>query len=224
MHGHRRHISPRRNARYRKIISKVQMCSVSLISKHLKPIGMCQLTDSLDIRTDSIVGRIIDQNSNSTRVCKYRLLNLLLGDTEHYTYSGIYLGIYIHRNCAAEYHHIDYTLMDVSRHDNLIARLAHGQHHVLNRRCSPSDHEKGMLSAERIGCKLLSLLNHRHRMTQIVKRLHGVDIYPDASLPQQVNQLRITPSSLMPRNIERNNSCFSKPLKRLIKRRRGLSL
>jgi hypothetical protein len=109
--------------------------------------------------------------------------------------------------------------MNVSRHDYFIAFFAGGKHHALNRGCCAAHHQECVACAERICRKLFSILDHRHRMGQIIKRLHRIHIDRKTPLAEKVSEIGISLPALMAGNIEGNHARGFKLNKRLEERR-----
>lgn len=80
----------------------------------------------------------------------------------------------------------------------------------------PPTIKKAWAGAKGVGSQLLGFPNDRNRMAQIIQRLHRVDIDADTALAQQLNQLRVAASSLVPGNIEGNDPHFFEVLQSLI--------
>jgi len=63
-----------------------------------------------------------------------------------------------------------------------------------------------VICPESLRRQFLRLFDDRHRMAQVVKRLHGIHIQTHTFLPQKFHELRVATPSLVPRHIERNDS------------------
>ena len=181
---------------------------MSLICQHLHSSCMSLLYDSPQIRTDSIIGRVIYKNCHRIRILIHSLLHLTDFHAKGNAQLRIHLRVYINRNCTAQYQGIDGTFMYISRQNDLIPCLTAGKHHSLNGGSGSANHKKCMFRAKCLRGKLLRFLDHRNRMTEIVKGLHGIDIQTHTFFSQQLYQLRISPSSLMSRHIKRHHSSF----------------
>ena len=97
-------------------------------------------------------------------------------DAQRYAEPFIGFGIYIHRNCAAEDQCVDDATVHISRKYDFISPLECGQHHSLYSRGRTVDHKKRMSRAECIRSQLFSLQDDGRRVTEVVERLHGIDV------------------------------------------------
>ncbi|MPN42718.1 hypothetical protein SDC9_190275 [bioreactor metagenome] len=123
---------------------------------------------------------------------------------------------------AAKHQRIDDAAVNISRQDNFIAALAAGKHHRLNRRSRTVNHKIRVRRTKRLGRQRFGVLDDRNRMTEIIQRLHRVNIDADALFTKKISQLGVTPATLMPRHIKGNNPHLFKFFKRLIDRRTRL--
>ena len=82
---------------------------MSLICQHLHSSCMSLLYDSPQIRTDSIIGRVIYKNRHRIRILIHSLLHLADFHAKGNAQLRIHLRIYINRNCTAQYQGIDGT-------------------------------------------------------------------------------------------------------------------
>ena len=144
---------------------------MSLICQHLHSSCMSLLYDSPQIRTDSIIGRVIYKNCHRIRILIHSLLHLTDFHAKGNAQLRIHLRVYINRNCTAQYQGIDGTFMYISRQNDLIPCLADRQDHALHCRCGSSYHKECMRCAKSICCKLLRFSDHRNRMAEIVQWL-----------------------------------------------------
>ena len=209
MHGNCRHVSTCRHSGHRKVSAEIKMGSMSLICQHLHSSCMSLLYDSPQIRTDSIIGRVIYKNCHRIRILIHSLLHLTDFHAKGNAQLRIHLRVYINRNCTAQYQGIDGTFMYISRQNDLIPCLADRQDHALHCRCGSSYHKECMRCAKSICCKLLRFSDHRNRVAEIVQRLHRINIQPHTFLSQQLCKLRISSSSFMSRHIKGNDSLLS---------------
>ena len=182
---------------------------MSLICQHLHSSCMSLLYDSPQIRTDSIIGRVIYKNCHRIRILIHSLLHLTDFHAKGNAQLRIHLRVYINRYRSTQYQGIDHTLVYISWQNDLIPCLADRQDHALHCRCGSSYHKECMRCAKSICCKLLRFSDHRNRVAEIVQRLHRINIQPHTFLSQQLCKLRISSSSFMSRHIKGNDSLLS---------------
>ena len=167
---------------------------------------MCHFNDRTQIRTDPIVGRIVYKNCGCIRILTDRPFHLRNLHSEWYPQFCIHFRIYIHRNRTAQYQCIDHAFMYISRQNDLVTCLAAGKHHSLHGRSCSANHKKGMIRTKCFRCQFFCFLDHRNRMTEVIQRLHGIDIQADTFFSQKIRKFRISSSAFMSRYIKRHNS------------------
>ena len=113
--------------------------------------------------------------------------------------------------------------MHISGHDDLFTFFYMRKNHRLNSTRRAIYHHKCMRGAKCIRHKLLSFLDNGNRMTEIIQRFHGINIYPNTSVTQKTYQFRVSSSPLMPRYIKRYYPLLAKFFKSVINRRFLLS-
>ena len=218
MHGDRRQIRPCRHAGNRQVFSKIQMGAVRFVHQHLHPPFMGHLRDLFQIGTDPVIGWIIDEHRLRVRICIHHPAHLFYLYPQSNADPGIHLRLHIDRNRAAQHQSVDHAFMYISGQDDLIPRLAHGQNHALHRTGSPIHHQERMGRAERICGQFLRPADHRHRMSQIVQRFHGIHIQADTFLSKKLCQFRIPPASFMSRHVEGHYPSSPEFFQRLVDR------
>ena len=159
------------------------MSSVCLVNEHLHAVFVGKLGKSLNIGANAVVSGVVDEEGLRIGVSDHDLLNLFGCNTQSDADTVLCLGLHVYGDRAAQNKGVDCALMDVSRKDDLVARLAGRKDHALNRTCRASDHQECMLGTECVCGKLLGLADNAHGMTQIVEGLHGVDVQPNTLLP-----------------------------------------
>ena len=106
---------------------------MSLVSQTVHSGLMSHFDNSLDITTNSIIGRVIHQYRYRIRVLVYSLRNLLSLHSQGYPQPVIDLRIYIHRNRTAKYQGIDDASMDIPGQNDFISPLTGRKDHTLHR-------------------------------------------------------------------------------------------
>ena len=129
------------------------------------------------------------------------------------------VGIYVNRHSACEYHRIYSASVDISGHDYLVALFAGVHYHALDRRSSSAHHEKGVSRAESLSRQHFRVLDDGYRVTEIVERLHGVDVNVHAVLAEELGKLHISSAALMSGDIKGHYSHAAEFSQRLIYRR-----
>ena len=154
-----------------------------LVCEHFHAMRMCKLYDRTDIRTDTVISRIVHKHCNCIRVLFDRLLHTRHFHSKRNSEFWIHFRIHINRNCSAKHQCIDGTFMYISRKDNFIPSLTDRQNHALHRRSSSSHHQKCMFCMKCICCKFLRISYNRYRMTEVIEWLHGIHIDPYTFFP-----------------------------------------
>ena len=135
---------------------------------------MCQLYDRAQIRTDAVIRRIVHKHRLSIWIFLDRPAHIFHTHSKRNPQSLIASRIHIDRNRASKHHRAHDAAVDISRQYNLLAPLDCRQHHALDRRCRSAYHQIGAGRSECLRRKLFRLTDHGDRMTEVVKRLHGV--------------------------------------------------
>lgn len=183
---------------------------------------MCQLDDRTQIRTDTIICRIVDQHRRSIRISLNRFFYLTDLHTQRNSQLTVNLRIDVNRDRAIKHQRVNHTFVYIARQDNFIACLTGGQHHALHGRGRTSYHKECVCRTEGLCCQLLCVTDYRNRMAEIIKRLHGIDIQVYAFFPQQLTELRVATTALMTWYIKGYNAFFTKTLQCLVHRSRSL--
>ena len=191
------------------------MCLIGK-AEHTMLVG--KLYDGAQVGTDTVIGRVIDQNRLRIRVCFdgfFHFGNLhAKGDSK----SGVTFRIYINWNGAAQHHCSHYTAVYVAGKNDLIAAFCYRENHSLHRGGGSSNHQKSVSSAEGFSGQLFGFPDNRNRMTEVIQRFHGVYVHADAFFAEQRDKFRVSASPLMTGNIEGNNPHFSKIFESLVDR------
>ena len=191
---------------------------MGLIHQSFHAMSVSKINDCLKVRTDSVVGRIVDKDSFRIGVFLDGPLNVSNLHSQRNSQVHINLRINIYRNCSAQNKGVDCTLMNVSGHDDLLSHLHMGKNHCLHGTCCSVYHHKSMGCTKGIGHELFCFFYNRNRVTQIIKRFHGIYINAYASLSQKPHQFGISPAPLMPRHVKRNYSLLPETLQCFIYR------
>ena len=216
VHTDRCNICPCLHGGYGQIFPKIKMCPVCLVGQHFHSVFMRHFNDRPQIGTDPVVGRIIDQYCNCIRVLTDRFLHVRAPHSKRNAEPFVHIRIHIDWLRTAKYKCIDRTSVYIPGHNDLIPFFTAGQDHGLHGGSRSAHHKKCMLCAKRLGRKILRFFDHRHGMTQIVQRLHGIHVNADALLAQQLDQFRIPPSVFVSRYVKGYHAVSAKPLQRLI--------
>ena len=147
---------------------------MSLVRENLHAPRMGKLYDRFYIRADAVIGRVVDEHRNCVRIVLDGLFYFFDLHSQRNTEFLVHLRIYVDRDSAAEHQRVDDALMYVSRQDDLISGFYHREDHALDRRCRSAYHQIGTGRSECLRRKLFRLTDHGDRMTEVVKRLHGV--------------------------------------------------
>ena len=181
------------------------MGPVGLVHQCHHSVGMGQVHDGFQVGADAVVGWIVDQDRLGIRILRHGGFYILQLHPQRDSELRVHLRIDVDRHCAAEHQGVDGAFVDIPGHDDLVAVLTCGEDHALDCACG-SPHQK-----ERVGCpegvrrQIFRLPDHRDRMTQIVERLHGVHVDLHAFLTEEIHQLGIASSSLVPRHVKGND-------------------
>ena len=222
VHGHCRHVRPRLHGGDGQVLVEVEVGAVGLVgqTQHAVPVG--QLHNAPQVGADAVVGGVIHQHGLGLGILPDGPLHLLQAHTQGDAQPVVALRVYIDRNGSAQHQCSHNTAVDVAGQNDLLTPLHHRQHHALHGAGGTSHHEKGVGGPEGLRRQLLRLPDDRHRVAQVVQRLHGVHVHADAGLPQQAGELRITPSPLVAGDVKGHHPHFSKLLQSLIDGRPGL--
>ena len=198
------------------------MCTVRLVYQAEHVMLMRQLDDRTQIRTDTIISRIVYEHRRSIGICLNCLSYLADLHPQRNSQLTVNLRIDINRNRAIKYERVNHTFVYIARQDNFIACLTGGQDHALHGRGRTSYHKECVCRTESLCCQLLCVADYRNRMAEIIKRLHGIDIQVYAFFSQQLAKLRVATTALMTWYIKWHNSFFTKTLQCLVHRSRSL--
>ena len=192
------------------------MGAVCLVHQTLHSMAVCQCNNAPQVGTDAVVGGVVDQHRFGIGILLDGFFYLGQLHSKRDAQTFITFGVDIYRNGTAQYHGAHHTAVDVAGQDDFFSALCDRKYHRLYGRGGAAHHQKGMGGAKGVGSQLLGFSNDRNRMAQIIQRLHRVDIDADTALAQQLNQLRVAASSLVPGNIEGNDPHFFEVLQSLI--------
>ena len=205
MHGNRRHVCAAAHSAGGKSLAEIEMRSVRFVHQHFHAVAVDYLGDSAQVGADAVVGGIIHQHRFCVRVGEDSGFYLLRGHSEGYAEVVVHPGVDIHRYRTADYQCIYGASVDVSGQDYLLPCLAHRHHHSLNRSGGAVYNKNGVLRPECVGGDLLSLFYHRNRVTEIIKRLHGIHVVLQAAFAEEFVEQPVPSATLMPGYVKRDD-------------------
>ena len=198
------------------------MRAVRLVREHLHAGRVRELHDFTDIRADAVVGRVVDEDCLGGRMLFDCLFDVRDRHAERNAQTVVHLRIDIDRDSAGEHERVDDAAVHVARQNDLVAALHDREYHRLHAARRAANHEEGVRRAERIGRQLLRLADDARRVTQVVERLHRVDVHGHALLAEELCQLGRAASALVAGNVERHNAHILEVFERLHDGRTGL--
>ena len=148
------------------------MSSVSLVSKHEHSVCVSDLNDTLQVRADAVVGRVVYQHGFCIGIFFYRFFYVLHRHTKGYAKPFVSPRVYINGHSSAHHKCVDSAAVDVARHYYLFARFAGGEHHSLHSGGGTVDDEKCVLCAESLCRKLLGVLYYACGVTEVIEIFH----------------------------------------------------
>ena len=196
--------------------AKVEVGAVGLVHQSQHVVFMRQLDQAAQVGADAVIGGVVDEDGRSVGVCLDGGADVGRLHPQRDAEAGIHLGVDVDRHRAAEHQRVDGALVDVAGQDDLIPRLAGGQHHALDAAGGAAHHQKGVGRPKGVGRQFFRLLDDRDGVAQIVQRLHRVDVDADAPLPQQLDQLGVAAAALVARHIEGHHPLPAELFQRLI--------
>ena len=222
VHGHRRHVRARLHRRDGQPVAKVEVRAVRLVRKAQHPRRVRHVHDGPQVRADAVIGRVVHQHRHRLRVLADRLLDRLPRHAQRDAQPLIHLGVDVHGHRAAQHQRVDHAAVHVARQYDLVAALAGRQHHALHRAGRAAHHQKRVRCAEGLRRQLLRLANDRHRVAQVVQRLHAVDVHVQALLAQERGRLRVAPAVLVAGHVKGHHAHLPEALQRLVDGRAAL--
>ena len=178
-----------------------------------------QLDQAAQVGADAVIGGVIDKDRYRIGVCLDGRADVGHFHPQRDAQIPVYFGVDVDRHRSAQHQRVDGALVDVAGQDDLVPRLACGQHHALDAAGGPAHHQKGVGGPEGVGGQFLRFLDDRNRMAQIVQRLHGIDVDADAAFPQQFHKLGVAAAALVARHIKRHHALPPELFQRLVDRR-----
>ena len=224
VHRDGRHIRAGRHAAEGQGRPKIQVGAVRLIHQGQHSMAVGQLHQPAQVGADAVVCGVVDEDGHSIGVCLDGGPHIFHLHPQRNAQVGVHFGIDVDRYRPAQHQRIDGALVHVAGQDDLIPRLAGGQHHALHTAGGAAHHQKRMGCAKGVGGQLLCLLDDRNRMAKVIQRFHRIDIDPDAALSQKLYQLRVAAPSLVSRHVKGYYPLPSEPFQRLVDRRSFLTL
>ncbi|MPM69108.1 hypothetical protein SDC9_116052 [bioreactor metagenome] len=76
MHRDRRHVRPRRHCGKRKLVVEVEVRTVRLVHERQHAARVRQLDNRLEVRTDTVIGRVVEQHRHRVRVLVHCAANV----------------------------------------------------------------------------------------------------------------------------------------------------
>ena len=206
MHGHGCHICTCCHSRYRKTSAKIKMRSMRFICQAKHSCIMSHFNDCTQITAYSIISRVIYQYCNCFWMFFYRFLHLFPFHSKGNSQPLIHLRVYVNRDRTAQNKCIQNTPVNITWQYVLISTFACRQNHCLNGTGRASYHQKCMCCSKCICRQFFCFPDYRYRMTEIIQRLHTVNIDTYTFLSQKFCQFRIASSAFMARYIKWYNS------------------
>ena len=148
------------------------MSSVSFVSKHEHSVCVSDLNDPPDIRADAVIGGVVHQHGFCVGVFFNCFFNVLDTHSKRYAEAFVSSGVYINGHSSANHQRIYRTAVNVSWHDYLFTCFAGGENHRLHSGGRSVYYKKGVLSAESLCRKLLSVFDDACGVTEVVKVFH----------------------------------------------------
>ena len=176
------------------------------VRKHQHIMLMGKLNDAFYIRANSVISRVVHQNSLCIRIFLDSFFNVLNGHSKRYSKLFVCAWIYINRYSTAHNKCIDSTSVNVSRHYYLISCLTACKYHRLYCSSSTIYYKESVLCTKSLSGKHFSIFYHRNRVTKVVKWLHGVYIALQTIHAQKVTKLFIHSSALVTRYVKTHHS------------------
>ncbi|MPN37653.1 hypothetical protein SDC9_185173 [bioreactor metagenome] len=133
-------------------------------------------------------------------------LRLRRGNAQSNAQLGVDLGVHVNGYGAAKDHGIDDTAVNIAGQNNLIPFFAGGEDHALDGGGGAVDHKKSVPGAKSGGSQFFRFLNDGNGMTEVVQRLHGINIQRKAAFPQEIRQFPIALASFVARYVKRHDS------------------
>ena len=174
------------------------------------------LDDGPQVGADAVVGGVVDQHGHGVGMLLDGLCHLLPLHAQGDAQALVHLGVDVDRHRAAEHQRVQHAAVDVAGQDDLIAPLAGGEHHALHAAGGAAHHQKGVGRAKGVRRQLLGLPDDRHRVAEVVQRLHAVDVHAHTLLAQEGRQLGVAPPSLVAGHVKGDDPHLPEPLQRLV--------
>ena len=163
---------------------------------------MGKLGDTANIRTDTVVSRIVYQYSFCVRIGKNGTFHRFHRHAQRNSQILVFVRIHINGNSPVDNQCVDRTAVHIAGHDQLFTGFADRHNHSLRSTGSTVDDKKGIGSPERFRGKLLCIAEHGNRMTEIVQIFHRIHVNLYASLSEKIRQFMVAPSALVSGNVK----------------------
>ena len=216
MHGYGSHICPRRHCRYGQAAAKIEVSAVCLVRQTFHSGSVSHFDNGPQIAADTVISRIINKHRHRMGMLGDGFRHLLPAHSKGNAEPLIHVWIDVHRHRAAQNQSVDYAFMYIAGQDDFITPLACGQDHALHGACRAAHHQKRVGCAKGIRRQFFCLQDDRHRVTEVIERLHAVYVHADALLSQKCGQFWIAPAPLVARHVEGNNPHLPEGFQRLI--------
>ena len=222
VHGDGRHVRPRCHGRHRQAVAEVEVGAVGFIGKAEHPGVMSHLDDGPQVGADAVVGGVVHQHGHRVGVLLDGLFHLLPLHAQRDAQALVHLRVHIHRHRAAQHQRVQHAAVHVAGQNDLIAPLAGGEHHALHAAGGAAHHQEGVGRAKGVGGQFFCFPDDRHRVAEVVQRLHAVHVHAHTLLAQKGGQLRVAPASLVAGHIKGHHTHLPEPLQRFVNGRAAL--
>ena len=189
---------------------------MSLIHQYQHVVLMSQFHNPFQVRANTVIRRVVHQNSHSIGVLFDSLLHLRDFHAQGDTQTVVHIRVHIDRCGTIHNQRINHAPVHVTWQDDFLTLLRSREHHRLHSRSRTSYHQESMSCAKRLCSKVFRLLDDRDRMTQVVEWFHGIHVKFYTLFTQQFHQLRVTAATFVTWHIERNDPVPSELYERLI--------
>ena len=176
MHTDRCHICTDTHSGTGHIITEIEVSAVSLVNKDFHACGMGDFNNFGKIGTYTVISWVVDDNSLCIGVLFNGTLNGINGHSERNAELFIDTRIDINRHCTAHDKGIDTASVDITGHNDFISTLADTHNHCLHGTGSTAYHEESVFCTESVSHEFFSFFDDADRVTEIIKRFHGIYI------------------------------------------------
>ena len=217
------HVAAGRHRGNGQLLVEVEVRTVRLIRQNAHPRRVGKLHDLHEVRADAVVGGVVHEHSLRGGMFRDRLRHVLDAHPERDAEALVRAGVHVHGNRAAHHERVDRAAVDVAGEDDLVARRTRGHDHRLHGGRCAVHHEERVVRAERLGRETLRVADHRDGVSEVVKRLHGVDVHRHRAFAEVFGQLGVAASALVRGHVEVREAVDPLRVKRIGERRRPLA-